>query len=667
MDRADLTYVASLVGGIFGKGGGGEFANARWLREARSEVRRDEGRARGLRRPAPEERPRGADHGHDSLSRTAAPGIRPVERRVSRCPTWTARPRPGTGDPSRTPVAAGDAARRRCGSDSPASRRSPRSSTCRSTTWTCSVGPGMSNALLVGADKHQHRPPAHRVRPADRLLRAAAADRAGAEGPGVKARGVSFAGTQLVVQLGRGVDYAWSATSASNDNVDTVVERLCNADGTRRRCTSTSYLGREVRADGVDESQADGRPEPRRRPSRRGNPRSQVCAPSTASSSRAPRSTARRWRSSPSAAPTATRSTRSSGSPAQRPGLRTTRRRSSGPPSAHRLHVQLVLRRRPGHLLLQLRTLPQRAAGTDFDLPRWGDATLRLEGLAAVRPTRAPDQPADGLPRELEQQAGARLVGRGQRLGLRRRLPQPRTQRPRPGRHRDGRRSRAPSSSASSRTRPPSTRGPGHAAELLEVIGEGPARRGHRGPAQAWLKAGRAPGRPRPRRRLRAPAGHRRLRRVVGVAEHVDTRREVGREGRAAAAARHARRRSCRRTSTTTRAAVAARPGTGRLVRLREQRPARAARSRRDVAVLPGLLRSRLAGPVPDRLRASLEAAVDRVLAAQGQTGRRPDLRQAPGRHPARDRRPGGRPADRLAEPADLPAGGRLPQPPLSH
>ena len=66
-------------------------------------------------------------------------------------------------------------------------------------------------------------------------------------------------------------------------------------------------------------------------------------------------------------------------------------------------------------------------------------------------------------------------------------------------------------------------------------------------------------------------------------------------------------------------------------------------------------------------LRTSLEAAVDRVLQAQGQTSvAGSGLRQAPGRHPARDGRPGRRPADRLAEPADLPAGGGLPQPPLS-
>jgi acyl-homoserine lactone acylase PvdQ len=62
------------------------------------------------------------------------------------------------------------------------------------------------------------------------------------DGPGIKARGVSFAGTNLVVQLGRGVDYAWSATSASNDLVDTVAERLCNTDGSPATVSSTAYL-----------------------------------------------------------------------------------------------------------------------------------------------------------------------------------------------------------------------------------------------------------------------------------------------------------------------------------------------------------------------------------------------------------------------------------------
>jgi acyl-homoserine lactone acylase PvdQ len=46
-------------------------------------------------------------------------------------------------------------------------------------------------------------------------------------GPGIDARGASFAGVNLYVQLGHGRDYAWSATSAGSDNVDTFAEVLC--------------------------------------------------------------------------------------------------------------------------------------------------------------------------------------------------------------------------------------------------------------------------------------------------------------------------------------------------------------------------------------------------------------------------------------------------------
>ncbi len=46
-------------------------------------------------------------------------------------------------------------------------------------------------------------------------------------GPGIDARGASFAGVNLYVQLGHGRDYAWSATTATSDNVDTFAEVLC--------------------------------------------------------------------------------------------------------------------------------------------------------------------------------------------------------------------------------------------------------------------------------------------------------------------------------------------------------------------------------------------------------------------------------------------------------
>jgi acyl-homoserine lactone acylase PvdQ len=61
-------------------------------------------------------------------------------------------------------------------------------------------------------------------------------------GPGIQARGVSFAGTEIFVELGRGVDYAWSATSAGADIIDQRLEKLCNTDGSPPSTSSTAYM-----------------------------------------------------------------------------------------------------------------------------------------------------------------------------------------------------------------------------------------------------------------------------------------------------------------------------------------------------------------------------------------------------------------------------------------
>ncbi len=46
-------------------------------------------------------------------------------------------------------------------------------------------------------------------------------------GPGLDARGATFPGVNLWVLLGHGRDYSWSATTATSDNVDTFAEVLC--------------------------------------------------------------------------------------------------------------------------------------------------------------------------------------------------------------------------------------------------------------------------------------------------------------------------------------------------------------------------------------------------------------------------------------------------------
>jgi acyl-homoserine lactone acylase PvdQ len=50
------------------------------------------------------------------------------------------------------------------------------------------------------------------------------------QGPGLSARGASFAGLSVYVELGRGQDYAWSATTSGQDIIDTYAVELCRDD-----------------------------------------------------------------------------------------------------------------------------------------------------------------------------------------------------------------------------------------------------------------------------------------------------------------------------------------------------------------------------------------------------------------------------------------------------
>jgi acyl-homoserine lactone acylase PvdQ len=49
-------------------------------------------------------------------------------------------------------------------------------------------------------------------------------------GPGIDADGAAFPGVNLYVELGHGTDYAWSATTSTADNIDTFAEVLCEGE-----------------------------------------------------------------------------------------------------------------------------------------------------------------------------------------------------------------------------------------------------------------------------------------------------------------------------------------------------------------------------------------------------------------------------------------------------
>ncbi len=235
--RADVVYIASLVGGIFGKGGGGEVRNASWLRALTKKF----GRREALRT-------------YDDLRAKNDP----------EAPTTSSVPAPygskGGLDPTLPGVALPDAK----GPTAPGSGTLLSGQRVSASPGVVDLPDGsqlsfaleqhgMSNAILVGAEKSTTGRPLAVMGPQTGYFAPQLLVEQSLSGPGIQARGVAFAGTNLFVQLGRGVDYAWSATSASSDNVDTVVERLCNVDGSRATVRSTGYrVGKRCQAMKVD-------------------------------------------------------------------------------------------------------------------------------------------------------------------------------------------------------------------------------------------------------------------------------------------------------------------------------------------------------------------------------------------------------------------------------
>ncbi len=237
--RADVVYVASLVGGIFGKGGGGEAGNAAWLQALTEKF----GRREALRT-------------YDDLRAENDP----------EAPVTSTRRRPygdpGGLDPSRPGVALPDVGgptapgsgtllgRSTMTAEAPAAPTAPTAIDLPDgTRLSFALEPhGMSNAILVSGKKSTTGKPLAVMGPQTGYFAPQLLVEQSLSGPGIRARGVAFAGTNLFVQLGRGADYAWSATSASSDNVDTVVEKLCNVDGSRPKVTSTAYrVGKKCR------------------------------------------------------------------------------------------------------------------------------------------------------------------------------------------------------------------------------------------------------------------------------------------------------------------------------------------------------------------------------------------------------------------------------------
>ena len=201
-------------------------------------------------------------------------------------------------------------------------------------------------------------------------------------GPDIDADGAAFPGVSLYVLLGRGQDFAWSATSAGQDIIDTFAEKLCEPDGSTptcsRRTTSTRASacrwrsspasnditpnpGDPVAARDLHPRGAAHRARHRLQARHRGRRAGRLRAPAL---DLLPRG---RLRARVLGAEPALEGAERAGLPAR--------------DVQDQLHLQLVLRRRPRHRLLQLGRQPGARAGRRPGPPQLGHRRVRLAGL----------------------------------------------------------------------------------------------------------------------------------------------------------------------------------------------------------------------------------------------------------------------------------------------
>ena len=199
-------------------------AGRRHLRQGRRRrARQRRGLQRGARRASARSR----------ASRSGRTSARPTTPR--RRPPCTGRTSPTRSATRRRPERGRDprsAARWSTGSPDdagrPSRRRPARAGTARR---RCGGLDGGSNALLVSGAESESGHPLAVFGPQVAYFAPQILMEEDLHGPDFDARGAAFVGVNLYVLLGRGQDYAWSATSAGQDIIDTFAEKLCEPDG----------------------------------------------------------------------------------------------------------------------------------------------------------------------------------------------------------------------------------------------------------------------------------------------------------------------------------------------------------------------------------------------------------------------------------------------------
>jgi len=201
----DVIAIASLVGGIFGRGGGNELSSALTMQSLVERFGRVAGRKIWL----------GFRSKNDPEAPTTIGKRFPYETRSAFAKRGLALPDPGTVRDAPTATASAVPRGVGLGSIGEALRRA------------YAGAAHASNWELVSAAESKSGHPLAVMGPQVGYFVPQILMEQDLHGPGIDARGVAFAGINLYVLLGHGRDYAWGATTATSDNVDTFAEVLC--------------------------------------------------------------------------------------------------------------------------------------------------------------------------------------------------------------------------------------------------------------------------------------------------------------------------------------------------------------------------------------------------------------------------------------------------------
>jgi acyl-homoserine lactone acylase PvdQ len=231
----DIISTASLVAGIFGKGGGGELGNAITLQTAQQRF----GDRKGSKVFAD------FQSANDPEAPTTVHGKSFPYGQPPKHPRGAAMPDPGTvqyADPTAPGgfPASGGASPARSEPSTSAGGKFP------SPLDPLSAPRDASNALLVSGRETKGGHPIAVMGPqvayfSPQILMEEDIHSPAKGGPPIDARGAAFPGTNLYVQLGHGRNYAWSATSAGQDIIDSYAVKLCNPSGGKPTLDSDHY------------------------------------------------------------------------------------------------------------------------------------------------------------------------------------------------------------------------------------------------------------------------------------------------------------------------------------------------------------------------------------------------------------------------------------------